>query len=81
MSVESPFNAILACYVVFEFCLYVHVCSLGATPEASVTNLYNWLDAVALSVNLHQTFVFDGSNTRVVGCYHHTSKQQQEAAF
>jgi len=54
--------------------------SLGATPEVSVTKLYDWLDAVASMIDLHETFVFDGGNTRVVGCYHHMSVQQ-EAAF
>ena len=54
--------------------------SPGATPEASVDNLVAWLDTVATSLGLHATFVFDGNNTRIMGCYHHMSVQQ-EARF
>ena len=43
--------------------------SPGATPEASVDNLVAWLDTVVISLGLHATFVYDGNNTRIMGCY------------
>ena len=32
-------------------------------------NLVAWLDTVVISLGLHTTFVFDGNNTRIMGCY------------
>ena len=43
-------------------------------------NLHTWLDAVAISLNIHQTFVYDINDARVRGCYHRMNVQQ-EAAF
>ena len=55
----------------------VHVLP-GSTAEASKKNLYCWLDAVAVQLNLQHSFVFDENNQRVAGCYQHLSSIEEK---
>ena len=48
--------------------------ALGATPDASVDNLLNWLDEVATGI--YSTVVFDGLNQRVKETFYHISVQE-----
>ena len=40
-------------------------------------NLFAWLDAVAIQLNLQHSFVYDDSNNRVPGCYQHLSVDEE----
>ena len=49
----------------------------GTTPDISRGNLSQWLNAVAISLNLLHSFVLqESNNTRVPGCYQQLSPEE-----
>jgi len=57
-------------YSVVPFCYYLSI-FVGATASASWSNLYTWLDAVAHSLNLGNSFARGVQGHRLRGMYHH----------
>ena len=49
----------------------------GHTAWQSVCNLYSWLDAVAIQMNLQHAFVFDQNNVWVPGCFQHLRIEEE----
>ena len=59
--------------VLVEICIVLP----GHTAWQSVCNLYSWLDAVAIQMNLQHAFVFDQNNVRVPGCFQHLRIEEE----
>ena len=47
----------------------------GVTPAQSRHNHIQWLDTVALSINLQYSFIYDENNQRVPGVFQHLSSE------
>ena len=48
----------------------------GRDAAQSQKKLFNWLDAVALTINLQHSFVYDHDNVRVPGCFQHLPPEE-----
>ena len=50
----------------------------GPTSAQSRVNLIQWIDVVAVSMNLQYSMVYDQNNQRVPGSFHHRCSEFQK---